>query len=44
MILALAVDFVDFSYEFCGLWFWLWLWLWMGQCVVVMVVMAGGLW
>ena len=44
MILALAVDFVDFGYEFCGLWFWLWLWLWMGQCVVVMVVMAGGLW
>ena len=23
MILALAVGFVDFGYEFCGLWFWL---------------------
>ena len=35
MILALAMGFVYFGYEFCGLWLWLWLsWL---------VVMAGGL-
>ena len=34
MILALAVGFVDFGYEFYGLWLWL-SWL---------VVMAGGLW
>ena len=38
MILALAVGFVDFGYEFCGLWLWQWQW------VVVVVVMAGGLW
>ena len=38
MILDLAVGFMDFGYEFCGLWLWLWLWLsWL-------VVMAGGLW
>ena len=40
MILALVVGFVDFSYDFCGLWLWLWQWQW----VVVVVVMAGGLW
>ena len=34
MILALAVGFADFGYEFCGLWLWL-SWL---------VVMTGGLW
>ena len=39
MILALAVGFVDFGYEFCGLWLWLWLWQW--QWVVVVVVMVG---
>ena len=38
MILALVVGFVDFGYEFCGLWLWKWQW------VVVVVVMAGGLW
>ena len=37
MVLALAVSFVDFSYEFCGLWLWLWQWQW----VVVVVVMVG---
>ena len=42
MVLALAMGFVDFGYEFCDLWLWLWLWQW--QWVVVMVVMAGGLW
>ena len=41
MILALAVGFVDFGYEFCGLWLWLWLWLWQWLWVVVVVVMAG---
>ena len=44
MILALAVDFVDFGYEFCGLWLWLWLWLWQWQWEWVVVVMASGLW
>ena len=38
MILALVVGFVDFGYEFCGLWLWKWQW------VVVVVVMTGGLW
>ena len=33
MILALTVGFVDFGYEFCGLWLWLWQWQW----VVVVV-------
>ena len=39
MILALAVGFVYFGYEFCDLWLWLWLWQW--QWVVVVVVMVG---
>ena len=38
MILALVVGFVDFGYEFCGLWLWKWQW------VVVVVVMIGVLW
>ena len=37
MILALVVGFVDFGYEFCGLWLWKWQW-------VVVVVVMGGLW
>ena len=36
LALALAVGFVYFGYEFCGLWLLLWQW--------VVVVMAGGLW
>ena len=36
MILALTVGFVDFGYEFCGLWLWQW--------IVVVVVMIGVLW
>ena len=38
MILALAVGFVDFGYEFCGLWLWLWSWLvsFLGFCSVLL--------
>ena len=41
MILALAVGFVDFGYEFCGLWLWLWWWLswlvsFLGFCFVLL--------